>query len=188
MTKRNLKAKLIIELEKAPIVQIACTRSGVARSTYYRWRKEDLEFRERVETAMRQGRARVSDMAESVLIKLIKEGNLTAVIFWLKSNFASQYAPKTMPLNSISEEEEAELEAETERLRKMIDELKKNIDRKQPEKSQATLKKKVAGKRPERQPSRQHGTKLPSKGTTTLPRTSLPKLSQCSGSQQFPGA
>lgn len=188
MTKLNLKAKLIIELEKAPIVQIACTRSGVARSTYYRWRKEDPEFRGRVETAMRQGRARINDMAESILVQLIKEGNLTAIIFWLKNNFASQYAPKTMPLNSMSEEEDAELEAETEHLRKMIDELEKDVEEKGPEKSQATLKKEVTGKRPRKQPLHQRGTKLPSKGTTTLPRTPLPKLSQGSGSQRFPGA
>ena len=37
--------KLLLEhLEKTPIVQIACEKSGVGRSTYYRWLEQDKKF------------------------------------------------------------------------------------------------------------------------------------------------
>ena len=35
---------LLEQLEKTPIVQIACEKSGVARSTYYRWMQSDKVF------------------------------------------------------------------------------------------------------------------------------------------------
>lgn len=38
------KKILVEQLEKTPVVQIACEKSGVGRSTYYRWIKEDSEF------------------------------------------------------------------------------------------------------------------------------------------------
>jgi len=31
-------------LKKMPIVETACARAGIGRSTFYRWRKEDKEF------------------------------------------------------------------------------------------------------------------------------------------------
>lgn len=142
MTKRDEKAKLLIELEKVPIVQVACTRSGIARSTYYRWREEDPAFRERVNTALRRGRGRINDLAESSLIRFVKDGNLSATIFWLKSNFASQYAPKTAPLNSLSEEEEAELDRETEELRAMLEDIEKEANKKPPHRKKKSPTKK----------------------------------------------
>lgn len=37
--------KILLEhLEKTPIVQIACEKSGVGRSTYYRWLEQDKKF------------------------------------------------------------------------------------------------------------------------------------------------
>ncbi len=38
------KRILVEQLEKTPVVQIACEKTGVGRSTYYRWLKEDPEF------------------------------------------------------------------------------------------------------------------------------------------------
>lgn len=38
------KNVLLEQLEKTPIVQIACEKSGVARSTYYRWMQSDKVF------------------------------------------------------------------------------------------------------------------------------------------------
>ena len=39
---RQMHNKTIIleQLQKAPIVQIACEKTGISRATYYRWRKE----------------------------------------------------------------------------------------------------------------------------------------------------
>ena len=44
--KRISSEKMLIleQLKKTPIVQIACEKVGVGRSTYYRWKKEDSKF------------------------------------------------------------------------------------------------------------------------------------------------
>ncbi|GEM_PF-430106 len=80
------KDKLLEILKKTPIVQIACERIGVSRASYYRWRKENVEFAKKSDQALFDGSLLVNDMAESYLINAIKEKNMTAIIFWLKSH------------------------------------------------------------------------------------------------------
>ena len=87
--KAREKASLLDHLRKMPIVQIACERAGVARATYYRWRNEDADFTAGADKAIAEGVALVGDMAESQLISLMKERNLTANIFWLKHRHAA---------------------------------------------------------------------------------------------------
>ena len=82
------KEELLDQLKKTPIVQIACEKVGVGRATFYRWRKDDKAFAEAVEQAVTDGSQLVSDMAESKLISAIKNENLGAIIFWLKSHHA----------------------------------------------------------------------------------------------------
>lgn len=78
------KNALLEQLRKTPIVQVACQKSGVSRATYYRWRKEDEDFAEAADKALTESTALMNDMAESQLIKAVKEQNMTAIIFWLK--------------------------------------------------------------------------------------------------------
>lgn len=85
MTKRPQQKQLIVEqLKKTPIVQIACEKTGVARSTYYRWKKQDKTFAKDAEEAIVAGELLINDMAESQLLSAIRDKNLTAIIFWLK--------------------------------------------------------------------------------------------------------
>jgi len=88
ITKRQVKEKgaLIDQLKKLPIIQIACEKTGVGRTTYYRWKKEDPDFAFDSEDAIQTGRNLINDMAESQLLSEIKEKNMTAIIFWLKHN------------------------------------------------------------------------------------------------------
>lgn len=79
------KARLVEQLKKTPIVQIACEKEGVGRASYYRWRKEDQEFADAADEAMCTGKSLISDLAESQLIKAIRDGNMTAIIYWLKN-------------------------------------------------------------------------------------------------------
>ncbi len=79
------KARLVEQLKKTPIVQIACEKEGVGRASYYRWRKEDPEFADAADEAMCTGKSLISDLAESQLIKAIRDGNMTAIIYWLKN-------------------------------------------------------------------------------------------------------
>ena len=84
--KQEDKAKLIAELKKIPVVEIACSRTGVSRATYYRWQSEDDAFARAASAAMDEGIAFVNDMAESQLIALIKERNWASLAFWLRAN------------------------------------------------------------------------------------------------------
>lgn len=80
------KEVLLEQLNKTPIVQIACEKIGVARSTYYRWIEDDKEFDNKIKEAIRKGKSLINDMAESKLISAIQNGNTTAIIYWLKNN------------------------------------------------------------------------------------------------------
>lgn len=79
------KARLVEQLKKTPIVQIACEKEGIGRASYYRWRKEDPKFADAADEAMCTGKSLISDLAESQLIKAIRDGNMTAIIYWLKN-------------------------------------------------------------------------------------------------------
>jgi len=87
------KKEIIEQLKKTPIIQFGCQKTGISRSSLYRWKKEDNEFAQKVENAILVGSQLINDMAESQLISAIKEKNLGAIIFWLK-NHHGVYAPK----------------------------------------------------------------------------------------------
>lgn len=83
------KEVLIEELRKRPIVQGACQKISIGRASYYRWRKEDPAFAAAVDEAMEAGIGIVNDVAETQLMTAIREGNMSAVIFWLKHHHQS---------------------------------------------------------------------------------------------------
>jgi hypothetical protein len=91
----NIKNKeLIVEqLKKTPIIQVVCEKLNVPRSSFYRWRKDDKDFSQKVDEALFIGKHLVNDLAESQLISAIKDRNMTAIIFWLK-NHHKNYANK----------------------------------------------------------------------------------------------
>lgn len=78
------KKRLLAQLEKTPIVEAACSRVGLPRATYYRWRKDDQAFAVLCDETIERSIGRVSDLAESQLINAIKNQNMTAITFWLK--------------------------------------------------------------------------------------------------------
>lgn len=81
---RNLvtdKKKLLEKLRKTPIVEVACKQSGVPRSTYYRWCKDDDDFRVDCDEAIEHSAGLINDMAESQLISAIKDKNMSAFFF-----------------------------------------------------------------------------------------------------------
>lgn len=77
------KQRLIEQLKKYPVVEVACKKSGVARATFYRWRKADEEFAESVDEAIEESAGIINDLAEAQLITAIKNGNITAIFYWL---------------------------------------------------------------------------------------------------------
>ena len=77
------KELLIAQLKKTPIVQVACEKVGVGRSTFYRWKNEDPKFRNLADQAIRVGEELLNDLAESQLINLIRDKRMDAIRYWL---------------------------------------------------------------------------------------------------------
>ena len=62
-------------------VSVACNNYGCERQTFYNWYNQDDDFRAKAD-AIREVR---KDFVESQLDKKIKEGDTTAIIFYLKT-------------------------------------------------------------------------------------------------------
>jgi hypothetical protein len=112
----NQKNKLIELIRENPIVELACRKANVSRSTFYRWKISDKKFADDIEKARTESKEIVSDLAESQLITSIKNGQMQAVIFWLKSHH-KDYATKVelsgqvkMALDELSDEQQANIE------------------------------------------------------------------------------
>ena len=84
MKKIKLQKQFFEELRKVPIVQVACEKTGLSRNSIYRWKKEDEEFSQKMDEAIKDGVAFVNDMSESQLLTMIKEKNWSAISFWLR--------------------------------------------------------------------------------------------------------
>ncbi len=63
------------------IISSACRAAGVSRMTYYRYYNEDPEFRERADDIKELQK----DFAESLILKKMKEGDTTMLIFYAKT-------------------------------------------------------------------------------------------------------
>ncbi len=99
------KQLLIEQLKKTPIVQIACERVGVGRATYYRWRKEDEEFKKTTDEAIIEGETLITEQSESQLISLIRDKNFPAIQLWLKSHHP-KYTSKVEVTGNLNVKEE----------------------------------------------------------------------------------
>jgi len=77
------KEAVLEELRRNSIIEVACKKTGVGRTTFYRWRKEDFDFYANVNEAIEQGRSVITDMAISQVVKSIQEGSFPASKFWL---------------------------------------------------------------------------------------------------------
>lgn len=98
------KAKLLEILEKNPVVQLACERAGVGKTTFYRWKNEDAAFARKADAALTSGNEFVSDIAISQLISAIKDKNMHAIRFWL-TNHHRDYTTKMHIIAEVHRDE-----------------------------------------------------------------------------------
>ncbi|MCD8136113.1 MAG: hypothetical protein LUH01_09245 [Parabacteroides gordonii] len=76
------KEKLLDSLkESSGIVTYACEKAGFSRQTYYRWYRDDPEFKARADDISELQ----IDVAEASLLKKIQKGDTAAIIFYLKT-------------------------------------------------------------------------------------------------------
>ena len=82
MTKAQRKEKVIEAFHKSFCnVYIACQNANVGRTTFYQWKKDDKDFAQTLEDTEEMN----LDIAESKLFEQVKQGNTTAIIFFLKT-------------------------------------------------------------------------------------------------------
>lgn len=109
---QKLVDKLVAELERTGIPLTACSKVGVSRSTYYRWRQENIVFKLQTDEAIQIGRENITDLAESKLVKNIGDGNQRAIEFQLRHNdsryryFSQQEFVKVLESRSNDEKPE----------------------------------------------------------------------------------
>ena len=77
------KTKLIICFKQMPVIEIACRKSSLNRSTYYNWMENDPEFRQEAVAALTEGEDFISDKSESQLLALVGEKHFGAIKYWL---------------------------------------------------------------------------------------------------------
>ena len=81
------KESLLTALEKSlGGVTIACKTANIPRSTYYKWLKEDEEFKKQVKEIENVA----LDFAESQLHQQIQDNSTAATIFYLKTKGKSR--------------------------------------------------------------------------------------------------
>jgi hypothetical protein len=109
--KREKEKELLIEqLKRVPIIQLAADKVGIARSSHFRWCKEDAAYARKVEDAIIEGVSVINDGAEAQLINAIRDRDMRAIALWLRSNHP-RYANKlevsgTINTRKLTPEEE----------------------------------------------------------------------------------
>ncbi len=98
------KKEVIKCLKKNSIIQIACQQADISRATYYRWRDEDKNFKKETDQAKKEGFEVINDLAETGLIKAIKDGNVTA-IFYRLNHCHPDYSDKRLYLSNSDQKQ-----------------------------------------------------------------------------------
>ena len=101
---RNLKKETLLQaLENSlGIVSTACNRSGISRSSFYKWYKEDEEFRKKVDEIDNLK----LDFVESKLFKNIENEKEKSIIFYLQHKGHKRGYIQRQNINLTSNEED----------------------------------------------------------------------------------
>ena len=100
----NLKKDALLQaLENSlGIVSTACNRSGISRSSFYKWYKEDEEFRKKVDEIDNLK----LDFVESKLFKNIENEKEKSIIFYLQHKGHKRGYIQKQNINLTSNEED----------------------------------------------------------------------------------
>ncbi|MBQ8969190.1 MAG: transposase [Bacteroidaceae bacterium] len=83
MKKKRISNEDIVKMyaKKSCNVSSTCTALGISRQTFYDWKEKYPELKK----ALDEEDESILDWAETKLIEQVNEGNLTALIFFLKT-------------------------------------------------------------------------------------------------------
>lgn len=83
---RGKRARILRELEENPLVERACKKVGIARSTYYRWCAAEPLYKQAANEAQEKGREKITDFAESKLMENMNNNHFPSLAYWLSHN------------------------------------------------------------------------------------------------------
>jgi ACT domain-containing protein len=122
--KVDRKKDFLNEMKSMPIIEVACSKVGISRQTYYRWINNSSQFKEEVEKARKVGIDFVSDMTEAELINLVQRKQFPAIAFWLRHRHA-EYRSK-VEVTTIEKDKEL-TEEQKEIINQTIKQLTENV-------------------------------------------------------------
>ena len=101
---RNLKKESLLQALESSlgIVSTACNRTGISRSSFYKWYKEDEEFRKKVDEIDNLK----LDFVESKLFKNIENEKEKSIIFYLQHKGHKRGYIQRQNINLTSNEED----------------------------------------------------------------------------------
>ena len=101
---RTLKKDTLLQALESSlgIVSTACNRSGISRSSFYKWYKEDEEFRKKVDEIDNVK----LDYVESKLFKNIENEKEKSIIFYLQHKGHKRGYVQRQNINLTSNEED----------------------------------------------------------------------------------
>ena len=101
---RNLKKETLLQALESSlgIVSTACNRTGISRSSFYKWYKEDEEFRQKVDEIDNVK----LDYVETKLFKNIENEKEKSIIFYLQHKGHKRGYVQRQNINLTSNEED----------------------------------------------------------------------------------
>ena len=100
MYSRHVKKEIVAALVETPFIFRVCKKFGVARSTFYKWLKDDKKFAEDVTVALREGKRSMNELAISSLVKRVSDGHFPAIRYFLQHNHGDYRMPERV--NSVA--------------------------------------------------------------------------------------
>lgn len=105
-TKSDKKRFLEIFEKKDAHISNTCKDANIGRTTYYDWLEADEEFKQAIDDVKES----LKDDTESYLIKACKDGNVTAIIFRLKTICKDRGYDESQTIAIVRPIEDIELE------------------------------------------------------------------------------
>jgi len=85
MEVKKQKLLSILKQERG-IITTACEKFGISRRTFYLWKDNDGEFKEKAEEMVKEEKVKLNAYVQQKLLDLIDQNHIAAIIFWLKCN------------------------------------------------------------------------------------------------------
>lgn len=117
----DTKNKLLDEIQKSGNVYLSCLKVNIGKATYYRWIKDDKNFKKAAKQAEKIGRENNCDIAEHALMLNVKDKKMDAIKYQLSHNSPIYKAKQTSNVIILHRKEEQPIVPQKS-LKELIDE------------------------------------------------------------------